>query len=85
MEWTGEMLQTADTKQGPTWLASDMVGPGSNKWYPKLATDYSAIITDLQLVPADAKTPNNVLGEVAYDRATDAAKYEWQLIPGNVL
>jgi len=52
-----------------------MVGPGSNKWYPKLATDYLAIITDLQLVAADAKTPNNVLGEVAYDRATDAAKF----------
>lgn len=64
-----------------------MVGSGTNKWYPKLGTDYTTtnIITDLQLVAADAKTPNNLLGEVAYDRATDAAKYEWQLIPGNVL
>ena len=64
-----------------------MIGPGTNKWYPKLATDYSTIITDLQAssVAINAKDPNNLLGKVAYNRATDTTKYTWELISGDVL
>ena len=51
-------------------------------WYPPLAS--TAKVTDLLAVAAVSLNPNNILGEVAYNRAS-ATTYAYQSIPGTAL
>jgi len=80
-EWTGEFVDAAGDS---TWLATNQSGLTSKKWYPPLATNLSAIITDLLATAVTATTPNNMYGDVLF-KSPDKDGTTYISVPGNTL